>query len=207
MVNGREKYCLLNVASDGFACFDLMTIVNLSLFVVFCSGVFAGISALTIWQNRQSFKNESSSSESGNIFFALFGAIAMVGVLAASMNVIMRGPVTTMQAVTKRTIAENNMIASAKLSVMAATNQPGGGDCDADGMVEPVAWSTSGTGSAPPGGGFLPPTLGASLLDPWSSSYGYCVWDHGTAIQTTCPTPTLRLKGTAAADGPAIVIL
>jgi len=158
------------------------------------------------WSARRPAQR-TSNGQTGSVFFALFGALAMVGVLGASMNVIMRGPVTTMQAVTKRTIAENNMIASAKLSVMAATNQPGGGDCDADGMVEPVAWSTSGTGSAPPGGGFLPPTLGASLLDPWANSYGYCVWDHGTAIQTTCPTPTLRLKGTAAADGPAIVIL
>jgi len=158
------------------------------------------------WSQRRPAQG-ASNGQAGSVFFALFGAVAMVGVLGASMNVIMRGPVTTMQAVTKRTIAENNMIASAKLSVMAATNQPGGGDCDADGMVEPVAWSTTGTGSAPPGGGFLPPTLGAALLDPWGNSYGYCVWDHGDEIQTTCPTPTLRLKGTAAADGPAIVIL
>lgn len=208
MAEWPENICLLQSAIGDVVCLDLLTIINLAFLAIFSLGVVAGICALLIWQKRKDEpQDKKRSNESGSIFFTLFAGVVMVGVLASSMNLVMRGPVSTMSAVTKRTIAENNMIASAKLSVMAATNQPGGGDCDADDMVEPVAWSASGTGSAPSGGGFLPATLGASLTDPWGNSYGYCVWDHGTEIQTDCPTPMLRLKGTAAADGPAIVIL
>ncbi|OYZ96060.1 MAG: hypothetical protein B7Y08_06450 [Rhodospirillales bacterium 24-66-33] len=131
----------------------------------------------------------------------------MGSVLAAGMTVVMRGPVSTMSRVTQNTIAENNMLASGKLAIMMASNQPGGGDCDGDSTAEPVAWSLSGTGTPPGGGGFLPANIGASLTDPWGTTYGYCAWDHGTDIQTTCATPLLRLKGAAAANGPAIAVL
>lgn len=117
--------------------------------------------------------------QSGNIFFALFGAVAMVGVLGAAVSTILKGPVAGMQRVTKYTVAENNMIAAGKLALIAATNQPLSGDCDADDMVEPIPYSTTGDGPFPVGGGYLPAEIGATRQDPWGNIYGYCVWDHG----------------------------
>jgi hypothetical protein len=118
-------------------------------------------------------------SQAGNVFFTLFGAVGLVGVLGASTMTILKGPVKSMAEVTKRTVAENAMIASGKLALMAATNQADDGDCDADGRIEPVPYTSSGTGPKPSGGGYLPSGIGASLQDPWGNAYGYCVWDHG----------------------------
>ena len=117
--------------------------------------------------------------QSGNIFFALFGAVALVGVVGASVTTILKGPVAGMQRVTKYTVAENNMIAAGKLALIAATNQPLSGDCDGDDMVEPIPYSTTGDGPFPAGGGYLPAEIGATRQDPWGNIYGYCVWDHG----------------------------
>ncbi len=119
-------------------------------------------------------------SERGSVFAALFGAVVMVGILASSMNVLMRGPVTTMSDVTRRTVAENAMIAASRLSViMASTVQAAAGDCDADGTVEPIPFRDPGTGARPTGGGYIPTSVGAQSMDPWQTEYGYCVWDHG----------------------------
>ena len=117
--------------------------------------------------------------QSGNVFFALFGAVALVGVVGASVTTILKGPVAGMQRVTKYTVAENNMIAAGKLALIAATNQPLSGDCDGDDMVEPIPYSTTGDGPFPTGGGYLPAEIGATRQDPWGNIYGYCVWDHG----------------------------
>ena len=144
-------------------------------------------------------------SQSGNVFFALFGAVALVGVVGASSMQIMRGPVRSMSEVTKRTVAENNMIASAKLALIAATSGATGGDCDNDGFVEPVPFDAAGVGAAPTGGGYLPSSIGAALNDPWDSRYGYCVWDHG-AVTTGC-TGLNYLAGENAATGYSIAII
>jgi hypothetical protein len=119
-------------------------------------------------------------SQAGNVFFTLFGAVGLVGVLGASTMTILKGPVKSMAEVTKRTIAENNMIASGKLALMAASNQADDGDCDADSRIEPLPFNSSGSGAKPTGGGYLPSSIGASLQDPWGNTYGYCVWDHGS---------------------------
>lgn len=119
------------------------------------------------------------SSQSGNVFFALFGAVALVGVVGATSMQVMRGPVRSMSEVTKRTVAENNMIASSKLALLAATTQANDGDCDADGFVEPIPFENAGASPKPTGGGYLPATIGAAINDPWDTRYGYCVWDHG----------------------------
>jgi len=149
-----------------------------------------------------------SFRQSGNVMLAVFAAIGAVGVVGATGMSIMKGPVRAMHNVTQKTLAENSIIASTKLAVMATSNQPSGGDCDGDNTVEPIAWNTSGTGPKPAGGGYLPANIGASLQDPWGNTYGYCVWDHGSAIQTTCPTPTQRLKGAGTGgNGPVIAIL
>jgi len=158
-----------------------MTIVNLSLLLVFFLGAVAGACALSIWKKRKAAPQAKvRSSQSGNVFFALFAAVGMVGVLGASMSTVMRGPVTSMATVTKRTIAENNVIASGKLAIVSATTQqPESGDCDADSFVEPIPFRDAGASPHPTGGGFIPTTIGASMTDPWQVQYGYCAWDHG----------------------------
>lgn len=143
-------------------------------------------------------------SQSGNVFFALFGAVALVGVVGASSMQIMKGPVRSMSEVTKRTVAENNMIASAKLALIAATSQSDSGDCDADGYVEPIPFEASATG-APTGGGHLPAAIGAAMNDPWDTRYGYCVWDHG-AITAGCGGGNY-LTGENGATGYAIAVI
>ncbi len=142
-------------------------------------------------------------NQSGNVFFALFGAVGLVGVLGASAMTIMKGPVRAMQTVTQKTVAENQMIAGGRLSLIgAAKSDLGGGDCDGDGYIEPVPWATTGTGTAPVGGGFIPATLGAARQDPWGNTYGYCIWDHGTKVaDTACGGATQkRLRGTSAGE-------
>lgn len=143
-------------------------------------------------------------SQSGNVFFALFGAVALVGVVGAASMQVLKGPVRSMSEVTKRTVAENNMIASAKLALIAATSQSDSGDCDADGFVEPIPFEASAT-SAPSGGGHLPAAIGAALNDPWDTRYGYCVWDHG-AITAGCGGGNY-LTGENGATGYAIAII
>jgi len=181
MAAGSDHFCFLNAGTEVSACFDVMTIVNLSLLLVFALGVIVGACALSIWQKRKDAPQaKSRSSQSGNVFFALFAAVGMVGVLGAGMSTVMRGPVTSMATVTKRTIAENNVIASGKLAIVsAATQQPDSGDCDADSFVEPIPFRDAGGSPHPAGGGYIPTTIGASMTDPWQIQYGYCAWDHG----------------------------
>lgn len=148
------------------------------------------------------------NSQSGNIFFTLFGAVGLVGILGAASMTILKGPVRSMHNVTQRTIAENNMIASGKLALMAATNQADDGDCDADTAVEPIPFSTTGTGPFPIGGGYLPDSVGAAKQDPWGNTYGYCAWDHGTIIKNgTCAGDDGRLRGNAAQDGIVLAVI
>lgn len=138
--------------------------------------------------------------------FALFGAVALVGVIGASANTVLRGPVATMQTVTQKTVAENQMLAAGRLALIAAIQQEDGGDCDGDGMIEPVPYSTTGHGTPPAGGGYLPSTIGASQSDPWGTQYGYCIWDHGTAIHTSS-CGTNRLAGTDDENGVVLAII
>lgn len=118
-----------------------------------------------------------SRTQSGNVFFALFGAIGLVGVIGAASMTILKGPVAGMQKVTKYTVAENAMIAAGRLSIVAAN-----ADCDDDGVNEPLEWADAGAEPAPSGGGLIPSAIGAAKQDPWGNTYGYCVWDHGAAI-------------------------
>lgn len=118
-----------------------------------------------------------SHTQSGNVFFALFGAVGLVGVIGAASMTILKGPVAGMQKVTKYTVAENAMIAAGRLSIVAAN-----ADCDDDGVNEPLEWADAGAEPAPSGGGLIPSAIGAAKQDPWGNTYGYCVWDHGAAI-------------------------
>ncbi len=159
---------------------------------------------------RHTLHGYATLSQSGNVFFALFGAVGLVGVLGASAMTIMKGPVRAMQNVTQKTVAENQMIAGGRLSLIgAAKSDLGGGDCDGDGYIEPVPWVTTGTGTAPVGGGFIPPTLGAARQDPWGNTYGYCIWDHGTKVADTgCGGASQkRLRGTSAGQEKAAIAI
>lgn len=134
-------------------------------------------------------------SSRGSILFVLYASIAMVAVIGMVGMNLMKGPVRAMSMVTKRTIAENNMLAAGKLALIIAADSPG--DCDADGMVEPVEWATAAAGTPHPlNGGVLPATIGASLQDPWGNNYGYCSWDHGPIRQNAlCGAHANRLEG------------
>jgi hypothetical protein len=151
--------------------------------------------------------------ERGSVFFALFAAVAMVGIIGAATMTVVNGPVKTMSKITSRTIAENAMIASGKLAIIGARqNQANSGNCDTDSYVEPMPFVDS-AGVGPTGGGWLPPDLGASLQDPWQTRYGYCAWDHGSVtMNASCEQPAssgvnLRLAGIDGNSQPVLTII
>lgn len=121
------------------------------------------------------------NTQSGNVFFAIFGAVALVGVLTAGVSTFVRGPLATSVKITRMNTAENQMSIAGQVAVMAAANAPGGGDCDSDTFVEPIEWREDLTKPFPVGGGLIPMSIGISKKDPWGTEYGYCVWDHGPA--------------------------
>ncbi|MGH1404828.1 MAG: tail fiber domain-containing protein [Alphaproteobacteria bacterium] len=130
----------------------------------------------------------SSNDQSGNIFFTLFGAVAIVGLLGTVIVSTMRGPLTTMVEVQTRTQAESEMAIASRLALLEATQQSDNGDCDSDGFVEPLEY-TDASGAGPTGGGFLPNEVASSRVDPWGIEYGYCAWDAGgTTNALACDT-------------------
>ncbi len=131
--------------------------------------------------------------QDGNVFFALFGAVAMVGVLGVTVSHLLSGPTRGVSEITRQTVAQNDMIAASTLLSEAALAQSPA-DCDTDGMVEPLA-PASGAGSLT-GGGRIPASIGATKTDPWGTPYGYCAWDHGTKIKdAACNAASFRLSG------------
>ena len=142
-----------------------------------------------IWVRMNQYRaNRQSKSQAGNVFFAIFGAVALVGILGASVMTFMKGPLATSVKITRVNTAENQMAIGAQVAVMAAANTPTSGDCDADGMVEPLEWRDAGASPKPTGGGLVPMSIGISKKDPWGTEYGYCTWDHAT--QSTCDDET-----------------
>ncbi len=147
-----------------------------------------------------------STKPAGSILFVLYASLAMVGVIGVVGMNLMKGPVRAMSEVTKRTIAENHMIASGKLALMMSSRQPG--DCDEDGMVEPLEWQDGAGKPVPLNGGLLPATIGAALQDPWGGGYGYCAWDHGAVRgNALCGTNARRLAGANSPEKLVIAII
>jgi hypothetical protein len=143
--------------------------------------------------------NKNKSSQKGNIFAVLFGAVALTGVLAAVSMQTVTGPVRTVTKVTQKNMVDNDLMTANKIIVATAAAQSDDGDCDADGFVEPAPWRAAGGAPAPTGGGLLPNTIGANTIDPWGSEYGYCVWDHRTVDAAGCGGASqLRLQGPTA---------
>ncbi len=129
------------------------------------------------FKNHQYF-GKASQNERGNVFFALFGAIAIVGILGAVIMTTMRGPLSTMVEVNRKEQAKAELRVAASLVLVDAANHDYEVECEggaADGYTEGPAPSA---GTGPTGGGLLP-VVGAAQNDPWGNAYGYCAWDHG----------------------------
>lgn len=136
-------------------------------------------------------------SERGNIFAALFGAVALIGVVGAASTALMRGPLSTVVTVNQKAKADTQMQLAAKLAIMEAAQQAAGGDCDADGFIEPLV-PRAGT-TVPTNGGLIPGIIGATKTDPWGTEYGYCAWDMMDLGHASCDaTPPGLLDGATA---------
>jgi hypothetical protein len=155
-------------------------------------------------------EGKDGESESGNVFFAIIGVIALLGVATMGVNNFIRGPLATSVKISRQNVAENQMMIGAQVAVMAASSQANNGDCDGDTMIEPVEWRDAGTSPAPTGGGLIPLSIGTSKKDPWGTEYGYCTWDHGSQINGggTCGgSGQKRLAGTNSNAYPAVALI
>ncbi|MBU0859515.1 MAG: hypothetical protein KJ667_06235, partial [Alphaproteobacteria bacterium] len=161
--------------------------------------------------------------ESGNVFFTLFGAVALVGVIGVATSTLMRGPVGTVVTLNQKAKVESQLQIARKLVALDAAQRTDA-DCDADGTIEPSrADITDDAGLATDcsnmltGGGCLPTGVGASRTDPWGTLIGYCAWDHATqgggAAQydgTTCGAGANQralLPGTTSNDQAVLVVI
>ncbi len=146
-------------------------------------------------------------TESGNIFFALFGAVALIGVVGAATSTLMRGPLSTVVSVNQRAKADTQMQIASKLAMVRATQEvANGGDCDMDGTIEPIPPDAM-TGATLVGGGALPASIGSSQIDPWNTRYGYCVWDLGAKVDDPACDSGSRLGGGLNESYPVMVII
>lgn len=148
--------------------------------------------------NRKGYKGQR-----GNIFFMLFAAVALVGAFGVGASTIMRGLVTSMSDVTRKTIAEERMTTTARLAFQHPAQFDPAADCDsatenAPGQIflEPMVTRDAGSLPHPANGGLIPEDIGASTKDPWGTQYGYCAWDPGPNQCATSIAPR-RLVGTA----------
>lgn len=191
--------------------FDLVVLFLIFLFVFVTLLGLVGL-ALTLARPTPSpsLGSDDNPNERGSIFFAIFGSVAMLAVLGSATVAYMQGPLRSSVFLTNRNIAASQMNIAAQISVAAAAAQANNGDCDGDGVIEPLPWRlSSGGDSAPPtGGGFIPMTIGTNKSDPWGSSYGYCVWDHGSKIDDEgCGGASQKRSKGAASDGFATVAI
>lgn len=142
------------------------------------------------------------NKSSGNIFFLLFASIGVVGALAVGVQSYILGPLKTSSTLNTRSAVQEQMDISMRVARKNAIARqiPVGGDCDGDGMVEPIPYE-SNPSFRPAGGGLLPVVIAGAVKDPWNNRYGYCVWDHGINGATnansggTCAAQGSRLSG------------
>ncbi len=156
------------------------------------------------------------SNQNGNVFTALFGAVVLVGVVGFAVTNLMKGPLKTAVTVTRQNTAESQMAIAAQVAVMAA-NINNAGDCDSDGMIEPLEWKDPATTTPatvaphfPINGGLLPDKVVANNIDPWGQLYGYCAWDHGTSIlNVSCRSgaSNRRLEGANSRAYPVVAVI
>lgn len=126
------------------------------------------------------------SGERGNIFFTLFGAIALVGVVGVATSTLLRGPVGTVLSMNQKAKIDSQLQIARKLSALESAQAA---DCDGDEFIEPLAPDTAGSCNdlLGAGTGCLPATVGAAKQDAWGTSVGYCGWNHGpTTVDAGC---------------------
>jgi hypothetical protein len=129
--------------------------------------------------------NKRTNREAGNIFFMLMASIAVIGAMTAGAGNIVKGIVTSMSEVTRKTITEEKMQGGARISIQASAG------CDVDtpnDFMEPTPFRAAMGKPYPLGGGLLPENIGATTKDPWGTEYGYCAWNFGNG---TCPGANL----------------
>lgn len=139
------------------------------------------------------------ATESGNMFMALFGAVAIVGVLGATIMSVMRGPLSTMVEVNRREQARAEVQTAAVMILADAS------DSDTDGYTEPPIANTAPT-FKPTGGGQIPSNIGVNKNDPWGKAYGYCSWNHGPDVAGQAGVAG-RLAGSANANNTTLAVI
>lgn len=113
-----------------------------------------------------------SFKQSGNVLSVLLGAVAISGALITTVYGLVTGPLSSAARISSKSKAQAELVINAKLVMAQATN-PG------DGIALPPAFDTA-VSPRPTNGGGLPASIGATMLDPWNTPYGYCSWDHGS---------------------------
>lgn len=113
------------------------------------------------------------------MFFTLFGAVAVVGVLGAGVMSTMRGPLTTMVEVNRIEETKAEMAVGLRLLLLGAADLDNGSGTG-DVLTEPVAPET--WAGAPDGAGKIPSTgTAAKQKDAWGTPYAYCAWNNGSS--------------------------
>ncbi|MCB1556889.1 MAG: hypothetical protein KDJ15_06200, partial [Alphaproteobacteria bacterium] len=63
-------------------------------------------------------KQGKRRGESGNVFFALFGAVALIGVVGAATATLMRGPLGTVVTLNQQAKVDSQLQIARKLSAL-----------------------------------------------------------------------------------------
>ena len=121
--------------------------------------------------------NKNSHRERGSIFTALLGAVLLIGVISVATFNILAGPVATMSRNNTQQMANQQIDAVTRVIIDSVVKGASDGDCDADGYIEPTAYTSTNK---------LPVTLGVPQADPWGTDYLYCPFDVGTVDAAGC---------------------
>lgn len=158
--------------------FEDALIVGGGLFAaLFVSGLMAILALFRLRDLLRRSLHLRILKQSGNVFFMLFGAVAIAGLIGVSTMTTMKGSMRGVAQSNQIAAANNTLYSAARLIAGAAQGEDD--DCDSDGIVEPPPWRDEGAVPAPVGGGLVPGHIGAGKRDPWGADIGYCVWDHG----------------------------
>ncbi|BBK29681.1 hypothetical protein STHU_03150 [Allostella humosa] len=199
-------------------CLSLIEQTAFYLSAIILSSILLGACITYVWLRwpkrplPPSTTGDTPGPTAGNIFFMLFGAVAVVGLLGSAVMSNIKGPMRSMSTVTLRNEASTDLMAASQLLVsQARTSQTG--DCDSDGFIEPLPWRAPNVGQGTPaGGGLIPLQVGAAVADPWKNDYGYCVWDHGDTtvaddVVDCGGSGAARLGGTELPTQPVLVVI
>ncbi|MBX2834970.1 MAG: hypothetical protein KTR28_08380, partial [Micavibrio sp.] len=148
-----------------------------------------------IGSSKKQSKNRANP-QSGNVFFTLFGAVAVVGVLGAGIMSTMRGPLSTMVDVNKIEQTKSEMRVGLGILLQDATDQ------DTDALTEPKEPSNCGGDPV----SCVPNDVASPKTDPWGNSYRYCAWNNGSDA-TTIGANNLILAGGSAATNIAVAMV